>query len=307
MSSFLQSDAWRVFQEALGRTTYTDKGNNWSYLAIKEAGSLNTRLYTPYGPDCIDVTTFDAAIASLKRTAMSEAITFIRVDPPQGITKRQLQDRGFRAVTYQQLQPAHTQIIDLSQSKDDILAQMSQNSRNITRNYHKKGITIRMSYDPNDITILTSLLSSIASRNHITTHSDEYFQIQADALMPRKAAVLYIADYDSSPIAAALVYDSADTRTYAHAAADDTYRKLSAGTALVGQMILDAKDAGLSHFDLYGITDSDDPKHPWAGFTKFKRSFGGTSVERPGTWDLPLRPLQYSAYRIYQSIRKKLR
>lgn len=307
MSSFLQSNAWKLFQEALGRTTYTDNGDDWSYLAIKEAGTRNTRLYTPYGPNCTDIETFDAAIDSLKRTATKENITFLRVDPPQVITKRQLLDRGFRAVTYQQLQPAHTQIIDLSQSKEDILAQMSQNSRNITRNYHKKRVTIRTSYDPTEITVLTSLLSRIASRNHITTHSDDYFQVQADTLMPRKAAVLYIAEYEDAPIAAALVYDSTDTRTYAHAAADDTYRKLSAGTALVGQMILDAKDAGLSYFDLYGITDSDDPKHPWAGFTKFKKSFGGTPVERPGTWDLPLRPLQYGVYRTYQSIRRKLR
>src|SRR5690606_26698279 len=122
-----------------------------------------------------------------------------------------------------------------------ILAQMSQNSRNLTRNYHNKGLTIHKSTDPNDITILTSLLADVARRNHITPHSDEYFTAQADTLMPIGAACLFYVSYQDSPIAAALVYDSATTRYYAHAAADDSHRKLSAGTALVGHMILDAK------------------------------------------------------------------
>jgi lipid II:glycine glycyltransferase (peptidoglycan interpeptide bridge formation enzyme) len=305
--SFLQSDHWKTFQQAYGRKTFSDTGKDWSYLAIKETGTLNTRLYTPYGPYCLDIDGLDEALASLQRTAKKEHATFIRVEPTQGITTDQLRIRGFRPVTYQQLQPSHTQMIDLTQPEEAILANMSQNSRNITRNYHKKGISIRTSYDPADIQILTSLLARVASRNHITPHGDDYFKQQATTLFPLKAAVLYIAEYEDIPIAAALVFDSETTRIYAHAAADDAYRKLSAGTALVGQMILDAKRIGLTQFDLYGITDSADPNHPWAGFTKFKRSFGGHSVAYPGAWDLPLRKPSYWLYRIYQSIRQTVR
>lgn len=307
MISFLQSKAWQTFQQKLNREIFTDSGDRWSYLAIKESGTLNTRLYTPYGPTVADEASFDSAIASLKKVARQQGVAFIRVEPQSGVTTDYLESHGFRPVTYQQLQPAHTQIIDLSHTKDEILAAMSQNSRNITRNYHKKGVTIRTSHDPSEITILTSLLARVAHRNHITPHSQAYFHTQALALFPVKAATLYIAELENTPIAAALVYDSADTRTYAHAAADDEYRKLSAGTALVGQMILDAKDAELTYFDLYGVAPSDDPRHPWAGFTRFKKSFGGKEVTYPGAWDLPLRPLQYWIYRTYQSIRKKLR
>lgn len=307
MGSFLQSNAWQKFQEGLGRTTFTDKGKDWSYLAVKESGTRNTRLYTPYGPECLDIDGFDAALTSLKKLASRENATFIRIEPTHGITPDQLRIRGFHPVTYQQLQPAHTLLIDLTKSKEDLLAEMSQNSRNITRNYHKKGASIRKSYNPKDITILTSLLAGVASRNHITPHSDDYFQTQAKTLMPLKAAALYIAEFEGSPIAAAFVFDGNDTRIYAHAAADDTYRKLNAGTALVGQMILDAQDAGLKRFDLYGIAPSNDPSHPWAGFTKFKKSFGGKEATYSGAWDLPLRPVQYRLYRLYQSVRKHLR
>ncbi|MDB5165221.1 MAG: hypothetical protein JWM00_111 [Candidatus Saccharibacteria bacterium] len=307
MTHFLQSPAWKTFQEARGHTVVSDRGQGWEYQAIVESGTGNTRLYSPYGPTVTSPQAFDASINSLRQVASSHKATFIRVEPVGSLSATDLRQRGFKPVTYQQLQPAHTLVVDLSASKEDILAQMSQNSRNLTRNYAKKGLAIQHSYNPDDIAILTSLLSTVAARNHITTHSTEYFRIQAATLFATKSAVLYYATFDGTPVAAALVYDDDTTRYYAHAAADDTYRKLSPGTALVGQMILDAKDKGLTQFDLYGIAPNDDPRHPWAGFTKFKRSFGGTSLTYVGAWDLPLKPFAYTYYRLYQSLRRRLR
>lgn len=307
MKHFLQTPAWQAFQEARGNTTVTDSGDGWSYLAVHERGTLNTRLYTPYGPSFSSLEAFDEAVTSLARHARNAKATFLRIEPTDHIDTDSLRRRGFRPVTYQQLQPQHTLVIDLSADADTILAQMSQNSRNITRNYHKKGVSIRASQDVADIAILTNLLQGVAKRNHITTHSADYFALQARTLFPLGAATLFVAEYEGKAIAASLVYDSDDTRIYAHAAADDTYRKLSAGTGLVGHMILDAKAKGLRYFDLYGIAPSDDPAHRWAGFTKFKKSFGGQEVTYAGAWDLPLDKLGYWVYRGYQTIRQKLR
>ncbi len=307
MTHFLQSTHWQQFQEALGRKAFTDNDQEWSYRAYREHGAANTRLYAPYGPTFTSIEAFDHALTSLTNQAKAQNATFLRIEPTSGISPDELRRRGFRPVTYQQLNPARTQIIDLSPSSDELLARMSQNSRNLTRNYTNKGISIHTSTDPSDITILTSLLHQVAKRNHITPHSDSYFQTQSDTLFPAGAAKLFYATYEGKPIAAALVYDSDDTRYYAHAAADDTYRKLSAGAALVGYMILDAKQAGLAYFDLYGIAPENHPNHPWVGFTKFKQSFGGQPVDYLGAWDLPLNPLPYYTYRLYQALRRKLR
>ena len=43
-------------------------------------------------------------------------------------------------------------------------------------------------------------------------------------------------------------------------------------------MIIDAKHNGRKKFDFWGVTTSEDPNHPWYGFTKFKKSFGGELV-----------------------------
>lgn len=308
MTEFLQSPAWERFNESLGRRTFTNVGSGWHYMAIEEKGTLNTRLYTPYGPVVRDTPALDEAIKSLRALAKARGATFARIEPTSDITRDELRRRGLKPVTYQQLQPEHSQVIDLTREKDELLAAMSQNTRNITRNYHKKGVTIAASYEPADIKILTTLLDKVAARNSIKVHASEYYLAQAKELLPSKDAALYTARLeDGTPIAAALVYDSPTTRYYAHAAADDEYRKLSAGTALVGQMILDAKDKGLKKFDLYGTTTSTDKNHPWYGFTKFKKSFGGEPVEYLGAWDIPVNRTGYRMYRIHQTLRRKLR
>jgi lipid II:glycine glycyltransferase (peptidoglycan interpeptide bridge formation enzyme) len=306
MSHFLQSKAWGEFQQSLGRKVIAESGDGWAYQAYLETGTGNRRLYCPY-PTFDNNEKLDELLASLRDQAKRLNCTFLRFEFGTEPSTSFLNSHKFRKVTYQQLQPSHTQIIHLSSSKEDILAQMSQNSRNITRNYHKKEITIHTSHDVKDISILTNLLGSVARRNQITIHPTDYYRKQAEALFPSQAATLYYAQLGDTPIAAALIVDSDSTRYYTHAAADDTYRKLSAGTALVGQMILDAKDKGLTEFDLYGIAPTDSPTHPWAGFTKFKQSFGGESVTFQGTWDLPLKSLEYLVYRLYQFVARRLR
>lgn len=307
MSHFLQSDAWKVFQQSLGRTVITDRGNGWSYMAIVEPGTANTRLYTPYGPTLETPSLLPEALASLKEAARAHSATFVRIEPTLSISESVLGSLGLKPVDYQSLNPSRTQIIDVTCSKDELLARMSQNSRNLTRNYSNKGISITVSKDPSDIHYLTDLLDKVASRNHIHTHTRSYFKAQAETLFPLGAACLYLARYDSQVIATALVFDDSETRYYAHAAADDAYRKLSAGTALVGQMILDAQANGQKYFDLYGIAPQNTPSHPWQGFTKFKQSFGGTAVDYSGSWDLPLKPLPYYGYRFYQKLRRRLK
>lgn len=307
MQHFLQTNAWQQFQHALGRTSVSDNGDGWSYTAFLEKGSGNTRLYAPYGPTADSTDSLSTALASLKNQATKHGATFIRIEPTHPFRPDFLRQMGCKAVNYQQLNPAHTLVVGLDQSEEDILAQMSQNSRNLTRNYANKGLRIVQSQDPSDISILTTLLHAVAARNNITPHSDDYFKKQAATLFPLDAARLFYTVYDEKPIAAALVYDSPTTRYYAHAAADDTYRKLSAGTALVGQMILDAKARGLTHFDLYGIAAPDQPNHPWQGFTKFKKSFGGETITYGGAWDIPLKPLAYQAYRSYQTVRRRIK
>ncbi|WP_284974392.1 peptidoglycan bridge formation glycyltransferase FemA/FemB family protein [Arthrobacter sp. efr-133-TYG-104] len=311
MEFFLQTPAWAAVQRSLGRRVHEQSGPGWSFLAIEEKNPAGKVIYAPYGPVAESLEAFDAATAALVRLAKAEHAVFIRMEPVQaGFTAADagpiLRGRGMRPAPVNQ-QPELSWIVDLEGDFKDVLAGMKPTNRNLYRNIHKKGVTFRASQDPAEISVLLHFLHLTAARNGFKPQSDEYLTQVAASLLPAGAGTLFIAELEGKPIAAAFAYDSADTRVYAHAALDDTHRKLSAGIPLLVTLMADAKEKGLKHVDLWGVAPEDQPDHKWAGFTAFKKSFGGREVSYPGTWDLPVNKLRYGAYQLARALRDKLR
>ncbi|QOT21907.1 peptidoglycan bridge formation glycyltransferase FemA/FemB family protein [Paenarthrobacter sp. YJN-D] len=311
MEFFLQTPAWAAVQRSLGRRVHEKTGPGWSFLAIEEKNPAGKVIYAPYGPVADSVEAFDAATAALVALAKAEHAVFVRMEPAAaGFTASDagplLRARGLRPAPVNQ-QPELSWIVDLDGDFKDVLAGMKPTNRNLYRNIHKKGVTFRTSQDPANISILLHFLHLTAARNGFKPQSDEYLTQVAASLLPAGAGTLFIAELEGEPIAAAFAYDSADTRVYAHAALDDTHRKLSAGIPLLVTLMADAKEKGLKHVDLWGVAPEDQPDHKWAGFTAFKKSFGGREVSYPGTWDLPVNKLRYGAYQLARKLRNKLR
>lgn len=307
MEHFLRTQAWADVQESLGRTVHQQSGPGWRFLAVEEMNPAGKVLYAPYGPVASSPDAFDAALAALVKAAEACNAVFVRIEPVSAglqpdSAETELRRRGLKPAPVNQ-QPELSRVIDLDSDFQDVLAAMKPVNRNLYRNIHKKGVTFRTSQEPKDIRILLDFIHMTARRNGFKPQSNDYLTQVAATLMPAGAATLFIAELDGTPIAAALAYDSADTRTYAHAALDDSHRKLSAGTPLLVTLIADAKDRGLKHVDLWGVAPADDPDHKWAGFTAFKKSFGGREVSYPGTWDLPVKKLRYRAYQIARKLR----
>ena len=201
------------------------------------------------------------------------------------------------------MQPKLTWLVDLSQDEKAILGGMRSTSRGLYRNISKKGVTFDISTNPADISVLLAFLHTVSERAAFRAQSDDYLAQAAQHLMPAGSAKLFIARLDGEPIAAALSYDTGTTRVYAHAAADAAHRSLNAGIPLVVTMMMDAKASGRTSFDLWGVSAADQPDHPWAGFSRFKRSFGGFEVEYPGSWDLPVNAPMYRAYSMARRLR----
>lgn len=295
MTHFLQSDAWGRFQESLGRTVVRDSGDGWAYQAVLEKGKMNSRLYVPYGPTLTKAEGLSPALESLLTQAQHLGATFIRVEPLGTVTSDDLRAAGLQRVS--RVQPEATSVVDLTPSEEEIVAAMTPSNRNLHRNYAQKGLVVHTSTNLADMAILTSLLHGVAAKTGMHAHADEYLMTQAKTFLPSHDALLYYVTFEDKPVVAALVYDDATTRYYAHAAADYEHRKLSPGTIIVSQMILDAKAKGLSSFDLYGIWPQATGATPQAGITRFKRSFGGRDVLYNGTWELAVKPVSYTLYR----------
>lgn len=302
MDIFLQSQAWATFQRDLGHEVFVECTDDYSYVATLEGGRLSY-LYVPYGPVAHSPEAFDAALADLTRLAKSKGAAFVRVEPvadgifaPGEDPEKSLRDRGLK-FAQRQIQPSHTWLVDLTDDEESLMKAMTATNRNLHRNIHKKGVTFEASHDPADIAVLLRYLNATAERVGFNRQKDDYLTQAAKSLVPSGAGTIYLARLDGEPIGAAFVYDSADTRTYAHASTAFEHRRLSANNPLVSHMMMDARAKGLTTFDMFGIAPEGDDDHEWAGFTKFKKSFGGYAATYAGTWDLPVNKPVYAAFR----------
>lgn len=299
--SILQTKLWENFQNSLGATTFFQTQPDFSFLAVLHHFKFGDYLYLPYGPYIRQKNAAKTAYQALEDLANAKNLMFIRIEPQDPATTSYLLKRP-NCQKSKDLSPARTWVLDLTPEKDQILAQMKQNNRNLYRNYAKKGLTIEISQNPvQDVKYLVKIQKNIAKRNHIIPPDINFLKKQ----LSQPFAHLYLAKFEQKVIATGICFDDQDTRYYMQAAADDRFRKLSAGTSLLAKMIFDAKDQKLQKFDFWGIApENAATSHPWAGFTNFKKSFGGYPVDYCGTYDLVFQPVKYRFYRIFRKINR---
>ena len=300
LASPLQSPAWAHCQTALGKRVQQLSGPGWRASCIVESRRLGRYLYVPYGPVCDDADALPAALEAVTAFARECSAWWVRVEPrPHAVASgeqplaepwgERLAHLGFSRAGHDH-QPAHSRLIDLTQDEDAILADMTGSIRTIHRNHAKKGLEVRASRRPEDVAVLTRFLDDAARVKSIRARSHDYLTKVATSLMPEGAATLYSTWKDDEPLCATLVYDSPEQRLFAHAAMPVQHRKLRPNQPLITAALLDARRAGQLTADLFGLAPPDEPAHPWAGFSAFKRSFGGQDVAYPGTWERDLLP-----------------
>lgn len=306
---FLQSKAWQAYEELEGHPTFAQETADFAYLAVKHTTKLGSYLNVPYGPSLSTTSpekSLEKALESLVSLAKDQNCFFIRLEPTAPLDAKIMAQNA--CVKSTDIDPAHTWLLRLdNQTEEDLLKGMESRKVRYWRNREKKGITLRQTKDPEEITILTTFLKTLGEKDNFNPQTTSHLKNQ----LKTGFATLYIAELTAEtkkiPIAAALIYDSADTRFYMHAATDFEHRNLMAGTIILIQMILDAKKQGQKYYDFWGITTSEDKNHPWYGFTQYKKSFGGFERDYTGTYDLPLNKTKYSLYKKLRKVNRTLR
>lgn len=304
LGHFLNSQAWAEFRQALGERTRHREADQWSYLGLIQSTGGFKKLYCPYSPVVYQADGLESLMADLDIEAKKAGAMVTQIEPLGAITAADLMNYGYRKI--KAIQPELTWVLDLRQEAEQILAGMSASNRNIYRNYHKKGLEFAQTESMSDVETVLELIAAVAKHNQAHLHQSSYLRRQAEVLMAAGAMRCFVVRLEGQVIAGALVYDDQTTRYYAHAAADYEHRKLKAGVVLLSEMIIEAKERGLEWFDFYGITDSDDPNHPWAGFTAFKKGFGGQEKRYLGTWQKVNRPLFYQLYQLLRKLRSSI-
>lgn len=306
---FLQSKHWAAAQRALGAEVYERSGEGWSYLAIVERRAGTSRIYTPLGPVAESVEKLEAALADLTELARARRALSVRVEPtvPAEVAEvvSLLRARGGAEIT--PVQPEWTQFNDLTGTNEELLSAYSSTAVRNWKHALKKGISVRHSTDPADIEIFLNHLRDVKLRTGMRPHSDSYFRTLAATLIPEGAGGILIADFEAEPVGTIFYYKHQGLIMYAHGATLTTTRGINPSYPLLVELLLQGKQWGGQVLDMCGIAPEGAGRdHPWAGFTEFKRRFRGTVVQRPGTWEIVLRPVPHKLFNLANSSRKKL-
>ncbi len=300
----LQGEPWGLFQSALGNKTYTAHGSDWHWLAIARQRRYGSYLDVPYGPTIASKKALKHAIDELTTKGRALGATFVRIEPVGDVTSAQLRALGARPAE-KNFQPQHTIIIDVTKPEAQLRAELFKGRKSALTKAVNSGVTLEMS-DASEIGDFLDMMHGIYDKKRIQPHPDSYYQQLVDNLHTPGVSRLYYATHGGKRVAAAITLSSPTTEYYLFAASHPEARDVEAASFLVWQIMLSAKERGLTRVDLFGIAPPNQPNHPWSGFTTFKKSFGGEAVERVGTWEIPLKPFKYGLLRAVKRLKKLL-
>lgn len=297
-TAFLQSWAWGEFQEKLGLShyrfgVYRGGALEGIYQALVGERKLGSFVYVSRGPvlNSADRGTIQAVLEHLKDFSASQKVDYFRIDPPWEANlkfEEIFRAEGFRRSESTSQAGGTSLILDLSLSEEELLAQMRKTTRYLLRNAAGLGIEIHKSANPQKMEEFHRLLGVTYRRQGFVPHSRRYLQTEFETLAPRGIAEMFWAKYQNDILSAAIVFSYGDTVTYVHGAS--VRSGVPASYHLLWETIKEAKKDGYRYFDFWGIAPNDDPRHPWHGYSLFKKGFGGYPVGYVGAWDYSLSP-----------------
>jgi lipid II:glycine glycyltransferase (peptidoglycan interpeptide bridge formation enzyme) len=311
-------------------------------LLIRRLGPGMELAYVPHGPESgepvIERERFLLDLAEALRPHLARCL-FLRYDLPWaeeglGNLPSALQDFRNLHKASMDIQPPSTVILDLAAGEEQLLAEMKSKTRYNVRLAVKKGVEISIvrsgpvqapgqagaqehgrgnsaAAGPEQLDSALAewyrLYEETARRDRITLHREQYYRtlFSLAGSYGAGAAELYLlsARHEGELLAGIIVAVKGDGAWYLYGASSNRKRNLMPSYALQWRAVRLARERGCRFYDLFGVPPSDDPRHPMHGLFRFKTGFGGRVVNRPGCYDVALRPLLYRLYRGAEGLR----
>lgn len=283
---FLGAERWLLREDETGQKMLVGVAS----IVYKTIPGFGRYAYCPRGPIVKNQQSFPEL----------DSILFFRFDPPKDLA------HGFGIKT-SPVQPPMTRITDLQQNEDEMFASLHPKTRYNIRLADRHGVHVRT--DLRDFDSVWPLFTSTSARGDFRLHAKVHYARMLKQLNDHQhgaRAFLASAWYEDRPVAANIMVDFAGVRTYLHGASSYESRHVMAPHLLHWKLMNDARQNGLTYYDWWGVGPEDDPHHPWAGVSRFKRSFPGEDMSYPGTYDLVKKPFGYRLYRLVRSLRRAL-
>ena len=317
--TIFQSSAFGEFQETLSY-----RGKYWACHVANgegEASALVVRmklplghswLWVPYGP----AGGFNEELfGDIEKIAHDERAIFTRVEPGAGWTSedtlkvRELFGEKRIAHATPRFTAEHSLVLDLDEDEGGLLAQMKPKGRYNIGLAEKKGVTVKIfahleDIPPHDFNLFYEILKRTSARDGFGIHP-RYFYENLLRILGEKGMAALALGYgpDGAVVAGIIVTFYKDTATYYFGASDHAARALMAPYLIQWEAIREAKKRGFSHYDFLGIAPPNEPTHPWAGITEFKKKFGGREIAYSPAFDIVHSPFKYKALAVARKLR----
>jgi len=196
--------------------------------------------------------------------------------------------------------PMRTLTLDLTQSVEDLLAQMKPKTRYNINLAKRKRLEVRWSKSVKDLHEFFQLSLVTAKRGKFNPHHMNHYLniLKRSAEGSRNRAELVLAFHEGKTISANMVLFFNNTAYYLHGASGNEDRNLMSTFLLQWEAIEKAKKEGFAFYDFWGVDEK-----KWPGVTRFKEGFGGIRKDYPPIYEIPLKKVYYKMYQLYHKVK----
>lgn len=253
-------------------------------------------------------------LAALKQLAKKHNALFIKLEPniaapadqPSNHTeiKKFLQNNDCQPG--RPLFTKHTYQLDLTPAQEELFANLSSKTRYNVRVAYKKGVQIFENSTQEGLEQYIKILEETTTRQQFYAHTPEYFRKMWKSLGSTGMMRIFNAVYEDKILVSWIMFVFNNTLYYPYGASRNIHREVMASNLMMWEMILFGQREGLTSLDMWGsLGPNPDKKHPWFGFHRFKKGYGGKLVEFVGTYDLIMDHPTYKIFRIAENLRWK--
>ncbi len=201
------------------------------------------------------------------------------------------------------VQPPVEEIVSLEESVEDMVGGFSKNVRRVVRRYEQgKCEGVRFHIERSDFkqyfAVVYDLLEQLARTKKFGLHSRMYYEALFEELQahPENGLLVlgYVAD-EESPVSFMLVLYTGSEAYHLHSAASVAGYESDMPILTHYVAFKEAKERGMSRFNLGGITSTSQSS---AGdLSVFKKKFGGEQIEHPLSMDIVVSGWRYALFR----------
>ena len=313
-ANFLHCFSWQKLHENLemhteGLAIFRDETIVGLLLMIVKNAKRGRYVEIPGGPliDWTDQAVVEFTTNQIKEFAKKHHAVFARVRPQLEKTdeaEKIFAENGYKKAPMH-LHAEHTSMLDLTQTEEDILKNMRQQTRYEVRKAERIGVQVRSYLATKKIDEFITMQNETAKRQGFVTSSSKF--LKTLVLSFAKNAKIYVSEKDGRVLNMGLVLSFGREVDYFEASSSDGASKFPGAYGLLWRIIKDAKNDGYKRLNFWGIAYSKDPKNRYAGVTTFKRGFGGDDVIYLPAQDLIISRPKYAFSWIVETVRRKMR